>query len=266
MNLKFFILLFFISINFISAEELPETIPADLSIQYFQSLGHAGHGFSMEISEKKCNYADKFINNSNEFNFNLSKEEFTQVYQVLRKNSVHKITTANEMIHDYDGLSISIQWGNNSIQISQSGSKISSRWEKEWNNIISLLEKIRAREIEKAVKAIEIQLDKSLVGKFLHVQANTMGVVFRDYIDNNTIQKQLIQIKLIPGNHKIYSILYEGYDPKKLEEAKANSMYPDNALNPYLESLKTNSATLTIDTTKKTSFKIVLKDKKLAIE
>jgi len=42
-------------------------------------------------------------------------------------------------------------------------------------------------------------------------------------------------------------------------------MYPDNALNPYLETLKANHFTLTIETIQKGSFIIRMKDKKLVV-
>lgn len=265
-NMKFNIfLLVFLCLSNLFAEELPESIPNTLSIEYYQSLGHAGRGFSMELKENNCKYSDKFINTSNDFSFRLSKEEWKELYHILRKNKVHKITTSSEMIHDYDGLSLSIQWENKSIQISQSGSRISSNWEKEWNAITSHLEKIRSNEYQKAVKSVEISLDKSLVGNFIHIQANSQGVVFRKYVELKNISEDKIQLKFLPGKHRIYAIQYEGYDPKKFEEAKANSMYPDNALNPYLETLKANHFTLTIETIQKGSFIIRMKDKKLVV-
>lgn len=253
-------------------EKLPDTIPEDIQIVYYKSLGHAGHGFSMEITPKNCVYKDKSIRKENEFNFTLTNEELTTIYRNLIKNKIHKIDFADEgLIHDYDGNSLIVSWGNNNIDISQSGRRVSPNWSKEWNSITELLEKIRERELANATKEVELVLDKSLVGSFIHIQMDSNHFTFRKYVDTNTLKENPIRFKLLSGTHSAFCILYKDYDLKKKKEIYSDfdpdrSSVWDEKHNQYINSLKRETFDLSLEASSKKSFHLIKKKDKLVIE
>ena len=253
-------------------DKLPDTMPEDIKIVYYKSLGHAGRGFSMEITPKNCVYKDKSIRKENEFNFTLATEELTNIYRILAKNKVHKIDFADEgLIHDYDGVSLIVSWGNKSIDISQSGRRVSPSWTKEWNSITELLEKIRERELANATKEVELILDKSLVGSFIHIQMDSNHFTFRKYIDTITLKENPIRFKLLSGTHSAFCILYKDYDLKKKKEMYSDfdpdrSSIWDEKHNQYVNSLKSETFDLSLDSSSKKSFQLMKKKDKLVIE
>ena len=253
-------------------DKLPDTMPEDIKIVYYKSLGHAGRGFSMEITPKNCVYKDKSIRKENEFNFTLATEELTNIYRILAKNKVHKIDFADEgLIHDYDGVSLIVSWGNKSIDISQSGRRVSPSWTKEWNSITELLEKIRERELTNATKEVELILDKSLVGSFIHIQMDSNHFTFRKYIDTNTLKENPIRFKLLSGTHSAFCILYKDYDLKKKKEIYSDfdserSSIWDEKHNQYVNSLKSETFDLSLDSSSKKLFQLMKKKDKLVIE
>lgn len=253
-------------------DKLPDTMPEDIKIVYYKSLGHAGRGFSMEITPKNCVYKDKSIRKENEFNFTLATEELTNIYRILAKNKVHKIDFADEgLIHDYDGVSLIVSWGNKSIDISQSGRRVSPSWTKEWNSITELLEKIRERELANATKEVELILDKSLVGSFIHIQMDSNHFTFRKYIDTITLKENPIRFKLLSGTHSAFCILYKDYDLKKKKEMYSDfdpdrSSIWDEKHNQYVNSLKSETFDLSLDSSSKKLFQLMKKKDKLVIE
>ena len=253
-------------------DKLPDTMPEDIKIVYYKSLGHAGRGFSMEITPKNCVYKDKSIRKENEFNFTLATEELTNIYRILAKNKVHKIDFADEgLIHDYDGVSLIVSWGNKSIDISQSGRRVSPSWTKEWNSITELLEKIRERELANATKEVELILDKSLVGSFIHIQMDSNHFTFRKYIDTITLKENPIRFKLLSGTHSAFCILYKDYDLKKKKEMYSDfdpdrSSIWDEKHNQYVNSLKSETFDLSLDTRSKKSFQLLKKKDKLVVQ
>jgi hypothetical protein len=48
-----FLFCFLILSNLAYADALPDTMPEDIMIRYYKPLGHAGRGFSMEMSLKR---------------------------------------------------------------------------------------------------------------------------------------------------------------------------------------------------------------------
>jgi len=255
-----------------ATDKLPESMPDDIKIVYYKSLGHAGRGFSMEITSKTCNYIDKSIRKENEFSFVLTPEELTTIYRTLTKNKVHKIDFADEeLIHDYDGISLSISWGNNKIDLSQSGRRISPNWSNEWKNITEQLEKIKTRELANATKEVELTLDKSLIGSFLHIQMDSTNFTFRKYIDANSLKENPIRLKLLSGTHSVFCILYKGYEEKKKKEIYSDldperSSLWDEKHNQYVNSLKSETFDLSLDTGSKKSFQLMKKKDKLVIQ
>lgn len=270
--MKYILLVCFLVLaNLIYSDALPDTIPEDIQIRYYKSLGHAGRGFSLELSSKNSRYIDKFIQKENEISFTLPPEELTAIYQTLLKNKLHKIQYTDGLIHDYDGVSLSVSWKGGSLDVSQSGRKIKSNWEKEWANVITPLEKIKEREIKNAQGELQLNLDKSLLNSFIHVQFDSPGFVFRKYVDANLLKENPIKVKTLPGVVSIYCILYKGYDIKKREEIYSDfdperaSLW-DNKHNEYLSSLKQESFPLKLDFKTKKTFQLIRKGDTLHIQ
>ena len=270
--MKYILSLLLFSFALHATDKLPESMPEDIKIVYYKSLGHAGRGFAMEITPKNCIYKDKSIRKENEFNFTLTTEELTNIYRILAKNKVHKINFADEeLIHDYDGISLIVSWGNNKIDLSQSGRRVSPSWTKEWNSITELLEKIRERELTNATKEVELILDKSLVGSFIHIQMDSNHFTFRKYIDTDTLKENPIRFKLLSGTHSAFCILYKDYDLKKKKEIYSDfepdrSSIWDEKHNQYVNSLKNETFDLSRDTRSKKSFQLLKKKDKLVVQ
>ncbi len=268
---NFLILSLLLFSTFILADTLPDTLPNDVVIRYYKPLGHAGRGFSMELTTNNCKYQDKSIHRENEFSFKITPEELNTIYQSFKKNKLHKIENDDDFLHDYDGISLSVSWAGKSIDISQSGRRIKSSWQKEWNNIITPLEKVREREIANAEKEMQLTFDKSLIGSFIHIQIDSSNTLIRKYIDATALKENPIRIKSLPGSISMYCILYKGYDPKKKAEIYSDfdperSSLWDQKHNEYLNSLKQESFTLTLDFTTKKSFQLIRKADKLQIQ
>lgn len=270
--MKYILSFLLFSFGMHAMDKLPDTMPEDIKIVYYKSLGHAGRGFSMEINSNTCKYIDKSIHKENEFSFALTPEELTAIYRSFVKNKVHKINFADEeLIHDYDGISLTISWGNNKIDLSQSGRRISPNWSIEWKNITGQLEKIKTRELANATKEVELTLDKSLIGSFLHIQMDSNHFTFRKYIDANTLKENPIRLKLLSGTHSVFCILYKDYDEKKKKEIYSDfdperSSLWDEKHNQYVNSLKSETFDLSLDTSSKKSFQLIRKKDKLVIQ
>lgn len=270
--MKYFLILSLLLFStLISADAFPDKIPEDIVIRYYKPLGHAGRGFSMELTTNNCKYQDKSIRRENEFSFTITPEELNTIYQSFNKNKLNKIENDDDFLHDYDGISLSVSWAGKSIEISQSGRRIKSSWQKEWNNIITPLEKLREREIANAQKEMQLTFDKSLIGSFIHIQIDSSNTLIRKYIDAAALKENPIRIKTLPGSISVYCVLYKGYDPKKKAEIYSDfdperSSLWDQKHNEYINSLQQESFTLTLDFTTKKSFLLIRKADKLHIQ
>lgn len=266
-----FLFCFLILSNLAYADALPDTMPEDIMIRYYKPLGHAGRGFSMEMSLKNCKYKDQFIQKENEFSFSLTSEELKSIYQSLIKNKVNRIENADDIMHDFDGVSLSISWKGGSVEVSQSGRRIKSNWQKEWNNIITPLDKIKEREYLKALGELQLNLDKSLLNSYIHFQSDSFAKTINKYIDESTLMENPILIKTLPGIISVHCTLYKGYDPKKKAEIYADfeperSSLWDNKHNEYLNSLKQETFYLTLDFKTKKAFQLIRKGDKIQIQ
>ncbi|HRG45054.1 MAG TPA: hypothetical protein PLG41_02530 [Leptospiraceae bacterium] len=266
-----FLFCFLVLSNLAYADALPDTMPEDIVIRYYKPLGHAGRGFSMEMSVKNCKYKDQFIQKENEFSFNLTSEELRAIYRSFVKNKLNRIENADDMMHDYDGVSLSVSWKGGSVDVSQSGSRIKSNWQKEWDNIITPLYKIKEREYIKALSELQLNLDKSLLNSFFHLQSDSSAMTIHKYIDESTLKENPIRIKTLPGIVSIQCTLYKGYDLKKKAEIYADfdperSSLWDNKHNEYLNSLKQETFYLTLDFKTKKVFQVIRKGDKIQIQ
>ena len=245
-----FLFCFLILSNLAYADALPDTMPEDIMIRYYKPLGHAGRGFSMEMSLKNCKYKDQFIQKENEFSFSLTSEELKSIYQSLIKNKVNRIEIADDMM---------------------SGRRIKSNWQKEWNNIITPLDKIKEREYLKALGELQLNLDKSLLNSYVHFQSDSFAKTINKYIDESTLMENPILIKTLHGIISVHCTLYKGYDPKKKAEIYADfeperSSLWDNKHNEYLNSLKQETFYLTLDFKTKKAFQLIRKGDKIQIQ
>ena len=224
----------------------------------------------MELSRKGCRYEDRKIQKSNGFDFSISEDEFKSVYRILQENKIHKMSFTDGLIHDYDGVSLSVQWKTGQAEVSQSGRKIHSSWDKEWKTVTGALEKIREREYTKALQEYSIMIDRSLSGSFIHIQSDS-GLFLRKYIDSKVLKENPILAKTLPGTHSVYLVHYAGYDIKKRDEIYSD-FDPERASvweekhNTYINTLKSKSYSLTLDTSSRRTFRIIKKADQIIIQ
>lgn len=264
------ILIFLQSVSLYSSDRLPEPMPDDIVIKYYKPLGHAGSGFTMELARKGCRYEDRKIQKSNGFDFSISDDEMKSVYRVLQENKIHKMSFTDGLIHDYDGVSLSVQWKGGQAEVSQSGRMVNSSWSKEWKTVTDMLEKIREREYAKALQEYSVFLDQSLSGNFIHIQSD-IGLFFRKYIDESVMKESPIHFKALPGEHPVFCFLYEGYDIKKRKEIYSDFDQEKASVrlekhNAYLNTLKNRSFSLKLDTSAKKTFRIMKKGDQIIIQ
>ncbi|HMV79088.1 MAG TPA: hypothetical protein PL048_13615 [Leptospiraceae bacterium] len=270
--MRFFLKISFLllSLSLYSSDRLPDPMPDDIVIKYYKPLGHAGSGFSMELTRKGCRYEDTKIQKSNGFDFSLSEDELKAVYRILQENKIDRIGYTDGLIHDYDGVSLSVHWKTGNAEVSQSGRKVSSRWLNEWKTVTDVLEKIREKEYSKALQEYSVFIDQSLLGNFIHIQSDT-GLSLRKYINQSVLKENPIRAKTLPGTHSVYCILYQGYDLKKRNEIYSDfdperaSLW-DEKHNAYINTLKTISFSLKLDTSSKKSFRIMKKGDQIIIQ
>ncbi|HNI98771.1 MAG TPA: hypothetical protein PL169_22085, partial [Leptospiraceae bacterium] len=128
----------------------------------------------------------------------------------------------------------------------------------------------REKEYSKALQEYSVFIDQSLLGNFIHIQSDT-GLSLRKYINQSVLKENPIRAKTLPGTHSVYCILYQGYDLKKRNEIYSDfdperaSLW-DEKHNAYINTLKTISFSLKLDTSSKKSFRIMKKGDQIIIQ
>ena len=268
--MKYFFLILTFSFSLLS-ESLPKEIPSDIKITYYKSLGMAGSGFQLFISEKNSYYENIRIQNSQKIDFNIEKDSLNKIYSILYKNRPHKFDNESGHIHDYDAPSLKIEWEKNVIHISQSGRKIKNKYHREWNEITNELDNLIQFIVDKNKKQTFIKFSPKLFGNYLHIQIDSANFVSRSFIDPKLKNKNTIQCDLLTGKHDISIFVYKGYsEAKRLEIYK--DLDPDKKsiwdakFSEYLNNLKKDFFTLKIDNSKTNKFLLDIEKNNLIIK
>jgi hypothetical protein len=256
--MKYFFLFLTFS-YFLFCESLPKEIPSDLKITYYKSLGMAGKGFKLFISEENSYYENISIRNSQKIDFKIEKDTLLKIHSILYKNRPHKFDHESGPIHDYDGASLKIEWENKQIDFSQSGRKIKNKFNREWSEITTELDNLIQMIQEKNKQSSIIKFSPKLLGNYLHIQIDSANFVSRNFIDPKLKNENLVQCDLLKGKHDVSILIYKGYsEAKRLEIYKdldqdRRSIW-DAKFSDYLNSLKKEFFTLPIDTSHTNQF------------
>lgn len=213
---------------------LPETRPANLSINYYEGGGMVYYSEELSISADSCVYKINDGGVISKVYFNITPAGLDALYKVFTDNDFSNIKTREEQVYDRGGESISLSWGQgNYANISDGGMTfIEKNWEKEWANCLKAVKQALVAGTEKQKKDYEVRIDKTLFGKTMSVYIKHLTIIPESTVmsENGTDTFISKTTKLLPGKYK----MSVGYDrkyaelPVNIDSSKGINLYLKN--------------------------------------
>jgi len=192
--------------------DLPETRPSNLSINYYEGGGMVYYSEKLNISADSCVYEINDGGVVSKVYFNLTPAELDALYKVFTDNDFSNIKTREEQVYDRGGESISLSWGQGKYaNISDGGMTfIEKNWQKEWSNCLNAVKQALVKGTEKQKKDYEVRIDKTMFGKTMSVYIKQLTIIPESTVMAESEKESYVIkiVKILPGNYKM-SVSYD---------------------------------------------------------
>jgi hypothetical protein len=188
-------------------DNLPDTRPEKLSIQYSLGGGMAYYSENLYISQDSCVYTINDEGAISKYYFTMTGEQLDNLYKVFKDNNFNKIKTREEMIYDRGGESIGLSWGKGKYaHIDDAGmTLIEDSWKKEWSECLGAVKNVLSEQLNKQKKDYEVRIDKTLFGKTMKVYVKEEIIIPESTVmAENELENHIAKTaRLLPGKNII---------------------------------------------------------------
>lgn len=184
--------------------------PPDLKITYTTTKGLLNSSETIFLSRDSCYYETIFQDISNRFTFYITSKNMDEMYEVLLKNEIPKISSKQleRAAPERAGDNLLLKWGEySSIVTNNSGNFIlEDKWLNNWKRIVKNIRKFVKVEIDNRSRDFTVKLDESFSGKKLAMYLNN------EFLYDNTISSVnpegfIITLATVPGKYYLKAVV-----------------------------------------------------------
>lgn len=213
-NFCYVLSLFVLALFPACAGAMPQEVPSDLKIEFGRDGGMQPIGEDLRIEKGVMVYEASHYNNKAGFTTQVSPEEVSQLYALVRDNHFDKIRLEDGLVHDKQGEHLRVSWGSEQIYLGTSGAEVEKRWSESWKLIIKEFDAFIETKAKAFRKPLTVILDKNLAGRYAVVTLSERNVVISQVPAEGYSQT----LYLLPGKYQVSAYTIRDYDPKKYME------------------------------------------------
>ncbi|CAF3783389.1 unnamed protein product [Rotaria sp. Silwood1] len=190
--------------------------PPDLKVTYTTTSPLLNSAETIFLSRDSCYYETIFQDVTNRFTFFITSKSMDELYAVLLKYEVNKITskTLSRAVPERMGDNLSLNWGEySSILITNSGNYIlDDKWLVNWKKIVKNICKYVKEQQDNRIRNFTVKFDESMSGKKIAMYLNN-EFLYDNTLPEINIENFFVTLAAVPGQYYLKVIVGEGGAP-----------------------------------------------------
>jgi hypothetical protein len=202
---------------------MKNTVPEDFSITLTENQGMLPVYSTIFISAKECYFDEYEYMVHRRTSFTLSPEQLERLWQTLQDNAFEHIESEKHNIADRGGVSVFVQHNGKKTKLYDVGSYIlKEEWRKQFYEIVTTIKEMTDAAMQEKKVTVKLRIDVSIT-----TTPYVLGVFIRGGVNYNSEKegkKEVLEMKLLPGEHIISATLQVNTEPAYARKTVAHAM------------------------------------------